>query len=177
VIRIALVSDQSYNWSDQYATKIYCHSPAKTKKAPAKPARLGCRAPGLPHRTLQALWKTRVQLRPGPWPWPQVLPLGQQAGTEARDGLCPARLFGKSQRASGQFPQDKNDLGGALRDQSRAPAAQGEAVVRAPACSLRGQCDGNISGRCRTDLHSLRQHARRGAEKRRWPFVGQGGES
>jgi hypothetical protein len=64
-----------------------------------------------------------------------------------------------------------------LRDKSRAPAAQGEAIVLASPCSLRGQYDGNISGRCRKDLHSLRQHARRGAEKRRWPFVGQGGES
>ena len=174
---IPLISDQFNNWSDKHARQIYQYSPAKTKNAPAAHARLDCCSAGLPHRTLQALWKTWVQLCQRPRPWSQVLPFGQQTGTEAPDGLYSARLFGKSAKASGQFPQDKISPGRALRDQSRTPAAQGEALVRAPPCSLRGQCDGNVSIQCRRDFHSLCQYARRGAEKRSGPIVGQGGES
>lgn len=157
--RTRLNPDQSYNWSDKYARQTYNHSPAKTKNAHAEPARLDRRTAWLPHRALQALWKIWVQLRPGPWPWPQVLPFGQQTGTKARDGLRSKRLFGKNKRASGQFPQYKINSGGALRDQSRTPAAQGEALVRAPPCSLRGQLDANVSIQCRRDRHSLCQYA------------------
>ena len=174
---IPLISDQFYNWSDKHARQIYQHSPAKTKNPSAALARLDRRTARLPHRALQALWKAWVQLCPRPWPWPQVLPFGQQTGTEAPDGLCSARLFGKSANASGQFPQDKINPGRALRDQSRTPAAQGEALVRAPPCSLRGQRDSNVSSQCRRDRHSLCQYARRGAEKRSGPIGGQGGES
>ena len=172
-----LISDQSYNWSDKHARQIYQYSPAKTKNASPAPARLDRCPARLPHRALQALWKTWVQLCPRPWPWPQILPFGQQTGTEAPDGLYSARLFGKSAKASGQFPQDKINPGRALRDQSRTPAAQGEALVRAPPCSLRGQHDGNVSSQCRRDCHSLCQYARRRTEKRSGPIGGQGGES
>ena len=172
-----LISDQSYNWSDKHARQIYQYSPAKTKNASPAPARLDRCPARLPHRALQALWKTWVQLCPRPWPWPQILPFGQQTGTEAPDGLCSERLLGKSAKASGQFPQDKINPGRALRDQSRTPAAQGEALVRAPPCSLRGQHDGNVSSQCRRDCHSLCQYARRRTEKRSGPIGGQGGES
>lgn len=172
-----LISDQSYNWSDKHARQIYQYSPAKTKNASPAPARLDRCPARLPHRALQALWKTWVQLCPRPWPWPQILPFGQQTGTEAPDGLCSERLLGKSAKASGQFPQDKINPGRALRDQSRTPASQGEALVRAPPCSLRGQHDGNVSSQCRRDCHSLCQYARRRTEKRSGPIGGQGGES
>ena len=172
-----LISDQSYNWSDKHARQIYQYSAAKTKNASPAPARLDRCPARLPHRALQALWKTWVQLCPRPWPWPQILPFGQQTGTEAPDGLCSERLLGKSAKASGQFPQDKINPGRALRDQSRTPAAQGEALVRAPPCSLRGQHDGNVSSQCRRDCHSLCQYARRRTEKRSGPIGGQGGES
>jgi len=177
VIWTPLHSDQFYNWSDKHAGQTHQFSPPKTKSAHTDPARLDRRTAGLPHRALQALWKARVQMRPGPRPWPQVLPLGQQTGPEARDGLCPSKVSGKSARASGQFPQDQINPGGALRDQSRTPAAQGEALVRAPPCSLRGQHDGSVSSQCRRDCHSLCQYARRGAEKQSGPIGGQGGES
>jgi len=172
-----LISDQSYNWSDKHARQIYQYSPAKTKNASPAPARLDRCPARLPHRALQALWKTWVQLCPRSWPWPQILPFGQQTGTEAPDGLCSERLLGKSAKASGQFPQDKINPGRALRDQSRTPASQGEALVRAPPCSLRGQHDGNVSSQCRRDCHSLCQYARRRTEKRSGPIGGQGGES
>ena len=175
--RIPLISDQFNNWSDKHARQIYQYSPAKTKNASAAPARLDSCTARLPHRALQTLWKAWVQLCPGPWPWPQVLPFGQQTGQKARDGLCSPRLFGKSKRASREFSQNKINSGGALRDQSRTPAAQGEALVRAPPCSLRGQRDGNVSSQCGRDRHSLCQYARRGAEKRSGPIGGQGGES
>ena len=174
---IPLESDQSYNWSDQHVRQTFQNSPAKTKSAHGEPARFDSHTAGLPHRALQALWQARVQLRPRPRPWPQVLPFCQQTGSNARDGLCSARLFGKSARASGQLPQDKSDLGRPLRDQSRAPVAQGEALVRAPPCSLRGQRDCNASSQCRTDRHCLCQYARRGTEKQSGPIDGQGGES
>ena len=174
---IPLISDQFYNWSDKYAKQTYLHSSTKTKNASAAHARLDCCSAGLPHRTLQALWKTWVQLCQRPRPWSQVLPFGQQTGQKARDGLCSPRLFGKSKRASREFSQNKINSGGALRDQSRTPAAQGEALVRAPPCSLRGQCDGNVSIQCRRDCHSLCQYARRGTEKQSGSIGGQGGES
>jgi hypothetical protein len=174
---IPLQSDQSYNWSDQHAGQTHQLSPSKTTSAHPEPARFDCRPPGLPHRALQAVWKARVPVRTGPRTRPQVLPLRQQTGPEARDGLCSPRVSGKCERASGQFPQDQINPGGALRDQSRTPAAQGEALVRAPPCSLRGQHDSSVPSQCRRDCHSLCQYARRGAEKQSGPIGGQGGES
>ena len=174
---IPLKSDQLYNWSEKHAKQTYTLSAAKTKNAHAELARLDRCTPGFPHRALQALWQAWLQLRPRPRPWPQVLPFCQQTGTKARDGLCIARLFAKSQRASGEFSQNKINSGGALRDQSRTPAAQGETLVRAPPCSLRGQCDCDASSQCRRNCHYLCQYARRGTEKQSELINGQGGES
>jgi hypothetical protein len=177
VNKILLESDQFYNWSDQHERQIYQHVEAKTKNAPAKPARLDRRTAGFPHRALQALRQVWMQLLPGSGPRPQILSVRQQAETETRNGLCSARLFGKSERASGQLPQDKINPGRALRDQPRTPAPEGETLARSPPCSLRGQRDANVSSRCRRDGHSLCQYARRGAEKHTNPIGNQGGKS
>lgn len=176
--RVSIESDQFYNWSDnRHAGKIYQHIEAKTKSAPAESARLDRRTEGFPHRALQALRQIWMQLLPGPGARPQILSVGQQTGTKARDGLCSARLFGKSERASGQFPQNKINSGGALRDQPRTPAAEGETLDRAPPSSLRGQHDANVSSQCRRDRHSFCQYARRGTEKHSDPIGNQGGKS
>jgi len=177
VNRILLESDQFYDWSDQHEREIYQHVEAKAKNAPAKPARLDRRTAGFPHRALQALRQVWMQLLPGPGPRPQILSVGQQTEAAARDGLRSARLFRKSERAFGQFPQDKINPGRALRDQSRTPAAKGETLARAPPCSLRGQHDANVSSQYRRDRHSLCQYARRGTEKHSDPIGSRGGKS
>lgn len=173
---IRIVSDQSINWSDYHERKVNCNSSTKAEDTAAKTAPFGSCSPWIFNRALQALWQAWLQLCTWTGPRAQVLFVSEQVWTKAPDGLCSPGLPGKSTRVFGQLPQDKGYPGRALRDQQGTFASQGEVVTKAPP-SLRGHCDGNLSGRCGRDSHSLRQYARRSDEIRFRPILGQGGQS
>ena len=172
---ISALSDHFYNWSDSYETKINISSSPKAKNPAAQTSTTGSRSARFFNRTVQALWQAWMQVCPGPGPWAQVLFVSQQVWAKAPDGLRATGLPDKGQRVSGESPQNKDDPGRALRNQPRAFAPQGKVIARSPP-SLRGQRDGNVSGRCRRDRNSFCQYARASSPIRFWPIFGQGGE-
>src|SRR5579872_4846579 len=123
-----LASDQLLTWSDEYSetghrrlAKAPPSAPAPTAPAQSCPARFS-------HRALQALRQARLQVRPGPRSWPQVLSVGELSRPAPANGLRPARVLRAGERVSGQLPPRPPGLGGDLRDQPRAPTPSREAV-------------------------------------------------
>lgn len=86
----SLLSDQYGYWSDIFTETIAPCAPEPTKGPPAPAAALGCHPSRLPHRALQTMWQTRMQMCSGTRTRSQVLPLRQPAGSNAGDGLCSA---------------------------------------------------------------------------------------
>lgn len=82
------VSDQLYNWS--------LHECPFLRSITSKALFSGCpscQAPEantswLPHRTLQTLWQTWMQMRSNPGTWTQILPVRELSRQEANNGLC-----------------------------------------------------------------------------------------
>src|SRR5215472_3089881 len=123
-----LGSDQLLTWSDEDVEADH------RRLAKAPPSALAPIAPaqscpsGFSHRALQTLWQARMQMRPGPRSWPQVLPVGELSRPAPTNGLCPARVLPAGERVPGQLPPCPPDPGGDLRDQPRAPTPSREAL-------------------------------------------------
>ena len=150
-------SDQLYTWSDEYPERAYRRftktpqrASAPTAPAPSRPARL-------PHRALQTVWQARMQMRPRPRPWSQVLSVGELSGSAATNGLCPAGVARSNRRVHCQLPPSPRDFRSDLRDQPRAAAPPGSALngiyertaLRPP-----------FTNRCWTGWRACRQYAR-----------------
>jgi len=123
-----LVSDQLLAWSDE---NIEADRDRLAKAPPSAPAPIAPAQSGpsrFPHRTLQTLWQARVQMRPRPRSWSQILPVGKLSRPAPANGLRPARVLPAGERVSGQLPPRSPDPGGDLRDQPRAPTPSREAL-------------------------------------------------
>jgi hypothetical protein len=123
-----LVSDQLLAWSDENRKADHRRLAQAPPSAPAPIAPAQSGPPRFPHRALQALRQARLQVRPGPRSWPQVLSVGELSRPASTNGLRPARVICAGERVSGQLPPCSPGLGGDLRDQPRAPAPSREAV-------------------------------------------------
>ena len=123
-----LVSDQLLAWSDENREADHCRLAKAPPSAPAPIAPPQSSPPRFPHRALQALWQARMQVRPGPRSWPQVLSVGKLSRPASANGLRPARVLRAGERVPGQLPPCPPGLGGDLRDQPRAPAPPREAL-------------------------------------------------
>src|SRR5437763_14134175 len=117
-----LQSDQLYTWSDKYTKTAYGHlaktppsSSAPIAPTPGHPARL-------PYRALQTMRQAGMQMRRRPWPWPQVLSVGELPGLAAANGLRAAGVICASGGVPGQLPPSPRDPGSDLRDQPRTAA-------------------------------------------------------
>src|SRR5579872_7407281 len=152
-----LASDQLLTWSDEYIETDYHRLAKAPPSAPAPIAPAQSYPPWFSHRALQALWQARLQMRPGPRSWPQVLPVGKLSRPAPANALRPARVLRAGERVSGQLPPRPPGLGGDLRDQPRAPTPSREAVrdrhERSAASPPRAD-------RFRTGRRAPRQHAR-----------------
>ena len=123
-----LLPDQLNTWSDDYAshntqTVLVRLAEAETATlTPTAPAQ--SLAPRLPHRTLQTLRQSRMQMRSRPRSWPKVLPLRKSSGTTSANGLraagFPAAGYGISRSLSPASPGHR----GNLQDQWRTPAPE-----------------------------------------------------
>jgi hypothetical protein len=140
-----IISDHLSNWSGIYERQNNSQSQAKTKNTPEKTSSFRSCPQGFFNRTLQALWKARVKVCAWARAWSKILFISQQAWKESPDGLHPAGSTGKGRTIPRELSQYKSYPGRALRDKSRAFETQGEILARAPP-SLRGHCDGRISG-------------------------------
>jgi hypothetical protein len=69
----SLASDQCYAWSDENTEADYRRLAKAPPSAPAPIAPAQSRPPWFPHRALQALRQARMQMRPRPRSWPQIL--------------------------------------------------------------------------------------------------------
>lgn len=123
-----LFSDQLLAWSDENIEADHRRLAKAPPSAPAPIAPAQSGPPGFPHRALQTLWQARMQMRPRPRSWPQVLSVGQLSRPAPANGLRPARVLRAGERVSSQLSPRPPDLGGDLRDQPRAPTPSREAL-------------------------------------------------
>jgi hypothetical protein len=123
-----LVSDQLLTWSDENIETDHRRLAKAPPSAPAPIARAQSGSSRFPHRALQTLWQARLQVRPRPRSWPQVLSVGQLSRPAPANGLRPARVSRAGERVAGQLPPRSPDPGGDLRDQPRAPTPSREAL-------------------------------------------------
>ena len=121
-----LLPDQLNTWSDTYAPQTaqaalvrFAKASAATVTPAATPRSL---APRFPHRAIQALRQTRMQMRPRSRSRPQVLPLHKLPGTAPANGLCVPGFSEAGHRGPRPLSSLPRVGGGDLRDQSRAPA-------------------------------------------------------
>jgi|SRR5271157_192671 len=158
-----LVSDQLLTWSDENTEASHGRLAKAPPSAPAPAAPAPSRPPWFPHRALQTLWQARMQVRPRPRSWAQVLSLGELSRPAPANGLRPARVLRAGERVPGQLPPRPPDLGGDLRDQPRAPTPSREALKdRHERSAVRPPCtDRSGSGR-----RAPRQYARQLARPR-----------
>src|ERR1700730_16130145 len=133
----AIVSDQLYNWSDNEPFRFPCRTAPATPGPgqAAAPARTVYSA-GFVDRTLQTLWQTRLQVRPGSRSWPQVLSVGQPARRSTPDGLRAGRVLWTGLRLSAQLPASAPTAGADLQPQSRVATAPDEVLSRKQTWSL-----------------------------------------
>jgi len=128
VRRMGVVSDQLTNWSDHHEELFHCPTQEKAespcKETPAPP----CHPSRLTHRTIQALWKARLQVCAGARAWPEVLPLGELSRIQTPDGLRPSGLQGASGRAPRPLLLCSGDPGRNLQHQHGALASKGKAL-------------------------------------------------
>ena len=123
-----LWSDQLLTWSDENTEADHRRLAKAPPSAPAPIASAQSCPPWFPHRALQTLWQARLQMRPRPRSWPQVLSVGKLSRPAPANGLRPARVLRAGERVPGQLPPRPPDLGGDLRDQPRAPTPSREAL-------------------------------------------------
>ena len=123
-----LVSDQLLTWSDENIETDHRRLAKAPPSAPAPIAPAQSGPPWFPHRALQTLWQARMQMRPRPRSWPQVLSVGKLSRPAPANGLRPARVLRAGERVPGQLPPRPPDPGGDLRDQPRAPTPSREAL-------------------------------------------------
>jgi hypothetical protein len=123
-----LVSDQLLTWSDENTQADHGRLAKTPPSAPAPTAPAPSCPPWFPHRALQTLWQARLQVRPRPRSWPQILSVGELSRLAPANGLRPARVLRAGERVPDQLPPCPPDLGGDLRDQPRAPAPSREAL-------------------------------------------------
>src|SRR6266568_355730 len=148
-----LISDQLYAWSDKDTEPARGRLTKTPPSAPAPTAPAQSRPPWFPHRALQTLRQARLQMRPRPRSWPQVLSVGKLSRPAPANGLRPARVLRAGERVPGQLPPRPPDLGGDLRDQPRAPATSREA--------LKDRHERSAASSPRTDRSGTRRRAPR----------------
>ena len=160
---LQLFSDQFFTWSDKNPQADHRRLAKTPPSAPAPAASAQSRPAWLPHRALQTLRQARLQMRPRPRSWPQVLPVGELSRPASANGLCPARVLRAGERVPRQLPPRSPDLGGDLRDQPRAPATSREALRNR---HERSAASPPRADRFRTGRRAPRQYARQLARPR-----------
>ncbi len=123
-----LLSDQLLAWSDENTEADHRRLAKAPPSAPTPIAPTQSYPAGFPHRTLQALWQARMQVRRRPRSWPQILSVGKLSRPAPANGLRSARVLRAGERVPGQLPPRPPSLRGDLRDQPRAPATSREAL-------------------------------------------------
>lgn len=141
---------QLHMWSAIDAEQICCQPATTTQNAVASTPSAGRGAAGVAHRTLQALWQTRVQMCPGSGARSQVLSVVEPCRCTSRDGLHTAGLPAPGGAVSTQLPAHPRHSGRVVCDQPG---------VAAPAREILSSGGGrNDSYAHRSGRHGPRRH-------------------
>lgn len=124
-----IMSDHYDNWSDNEATDTF--SSAQTQVLAHPVACDGASVARFPDRTLQALWKARLQMLERTRSWAQVLSVGQSRRGVPPDGLCAVSLLFTGQRVARQLSSGSRDSRRDLPNQPGA-AAPSRTTIRRP---------------------------------------------
>ena len=159
-----LLSDQSDTWSDIDAKQIHRYTTETPRRSAAQTASAQSDPPRLPHRALQTMWQTGMQVRRRARSWSQVLSFGQLPGVETANGLRTTGVSRSGCRVRCQLPASPRDLGGGLRDQPRtSPPSRGALKIHHDWRAGHPPCDYD---RCEFGRRAPRQYARRLARRR-----------
>lgn len=112
-------SDQLNMWSDKNARTLDLNPAAAQDNLTWPDAAYGCSAAWLADRALQTLRQAELQMRQGPWSWPQVLSFRQPQRCPPRDGLCAQSTPSRGGRSLDLLSPHSGDSRRAMRDQSR----------------------------------------------------------
>lgn len=154
--RHPLTSDQSSTWSDNLVTPVLGRSTKTWSDALAAITSVARFAATLAHRAIQALRRSRLQVRAGSWPRAEVLPVGELPEAAAADRLRAAGVRRRGPYEPRSLPPRPRDPRADLRDQPGAPAASRGALR----CGGEGGRDAHRPDRHRLCEPSARQHAR-----------------
>ena len=164
-------SDQLDTWSDINAERTHYHIAETPQSSPAQTALAQSDPPRLPHRTLQTMWQTGMQVRRGPRSWPQVLSFGELPGFAAANGLRTAGVLRSDCEVPCQLPASPRDLGSGLRDQPRTSAPSRGALK---SCHDRSASRPPSDDRCEFGRRAPCQYGRRLARRRTTGFANYG---
>ena len=167
-----ILSDQLYTWSETHEQRARRHIAKTPQRSSAPTASAQVHPPRFPHRALQTLWQTGMQMLRRPRSRPQVLSFGELSGLASANGLCAAGGSRPNGGVPRQLPQNPRDLREDLRDQPR--------TIAPPGGALKGPYERSAfrpprTIRCCVGRRAPRQHARRLARRRPIGLANRGG--
>lgn len=124
-----LLSDQYNQWSDRYAKDINLLTKKRASKANSTTSRSSTHRSGISYRALQALWKTRLQMRDRGWTWSEVLSVCEPAWNNTAHGLRSSRVHRADRTVFGKLSKSSRDSGQDMSDQSRVTKASRRALI------------------------------------------------
>jgi len=114
-----ILSDQLFTWPADCEAKNHVRFEKTAPGASAQTSLSASHPPRLAHRTLQALWQARLQMRQRSRSRSQILPVRKLSPFAPANGLCAAGVSRPDQEASCQLSARSRNLRGDLRNQSR----------------------------------------------------------
>ena len=117
-----ILSDHAFTWSAIYTKEILRRSTKASSNSSGQAASPRWHPSRFSHRTLQALWQARLQMRHGSRSWPQILLVRELPECAAANGLCSAKPSCAGQEIPRPLSTRSRNLRADLRDQPRAAA-------------------------------------------------------
>jgi hypothetical protein len=130
-----VTSDQFSNWSDKgfpcdsSERKIDGGAEAQADAIAEAITAAGGHCTRIADRAVQALWQSRMPVRPRPWPWPKVLPVDNASEIAPADGVRSGEIPRTGRGAVGQLQMLARYAGGSLCDQHRTASSQRKVLV------------------------------------------------
>jgi len=124
----AIYSAQLYNWSahERFGSNFAPSTPSLGQTT--SPTRASG-SPWLPHRTLQTVRQSRLQMSAGPGTRAQVLPFHQPGRRPTRNGLRPRRVFPAGLRLLAELSEGPSRAGEDLQHQPRVVTASSQILT------------------------------------------------
>jgi hypothetical protein len=172
VYSTSLLSDHLYAWSDQCSKRIHRHSAKASQRSCSSTAPAQIDPARLPHRAIQTMWQTGMQMCRRPRTRAQILFVGELSRPEAGDGLRATGGLWRNGKVSRQLSPKPRNPKYDLRDQLRIAAPSRGALKRHhERVPDRRPC----VARCAIGRGASRQYARRLARRQPGEFILCGG--